>query len=216
MTTPASPDRLRLDPDIEAQIQALQSEDASARLLTSMLRPNWFALPQPTLDRLLLALPMTASRPLVPRGAGPDMARAADVGDLMRALWAVPAFQQAATRVGDQVADPARRGWERSSAGDKAVMISSSALMAGGALAGVLSNQQARTATFNLLVNRDVPVPGVDGLTVRLRPRGAAATYRNIGGSGLGISAGGQATAGRTPDCEVMFTFDVTRYVRNW
>ncbi len=55
---------------------------------------------------------------------------------------------------------------------------------------------------------------GQNHLRVRLKPRRAAATYRNIGGSGVTVSASGQAGAGGPPQVEVMVTLDVTRYLR--
>jgi hypothetical protein len=133
----------------------------------------------------------------------------------MKAIWGVPIVQDTTTRLLDQVSDRARRDWRNASTGEQALFITSSAVIAGGSLAGLLSNKQARTDTFKFVVDKDIPVPGVDGLTVRLKPRGAAATYDNIGGSGVSISAGGQAGAGGPTQVEVMVTFDVTRYLRD-
>ena len=206
---------LHLDPEIEAHIQALQSGPPSPRLLNLVLYPNWRALEPLTLDRILLTpTPATASGPLVPRGAGPTTPRAAQVGDLMQAIWSVPAVRQTTTQLLDQVSQRARSDWQHASGGERALVVSSAAVIAGGSLAGVLSNNDARTGAFHLIVDHDIPVPGVDGLTVRLKPRGASATYRDIGGSGVTISAGGQAGAGGPPQVEVMVTFDVTRYLR--
>jgi len=207
---------LHLDPEIEAEIRALQSGPPSPRLRNLVLFPDWTALEPMTLDRILRTPPPTAApRPLVPRGDYTDPPRAAEVGDLMKAIWAVPVVQDTTTRLLDQVSDRARRDWRNASPGEKAMFITSSAVIAGGSLAGLLSNNQARTDAFKFVVDKDIPVPGVDGLTVRMKPRGAAATYDNIGGSGVTISAGGQAGAGGPPQVEVMVTFDVARYLRN-
>ena len=207
---------LHLDPEIEAEIQALQSRPPSPRLRNLVLFPDWMALEPMTLDRILRTPPPTAaSRPLVPRGDYTDPPRAAEVGDLMKAIWAVPVVQDTTTRLLDQVSDRARRDWQNASSGERALFITSSAVIAGGSLAGLLSNNQARTDAFNFIVDKDIPVPGVDGLTVRMKPRGAAATYSNIGGSGMTVSAGGQAGAGGPTQVEVMVTFDVTRYLRD-
>ena len=56
---------------------------------------------------------------------------------------------------------------------------------------------------------------GQNHLRVRLKPRRAAATYRNIGGSGVTVSAGGQLGTGGQLDYDVMLTFDVARYLRD-
>src|SRR6266545_1512452 len=208
--------QLRLDPELEAQIRALQSAPPSGRLVNLFLQPNWNALQQSMLDRMLLMPPPAPpSQPLVPRGAGPATPRAAEVGDLMRAIWSVPAVQNGARQVVDQMSQRARSDWQRASVPDRALFITTSAAIAGGSLAGVLSNNEARTRVFNLVVDRDLPVPGVDGLTVRLKPRGGAATYRNIGGSGVTVSAGAQLGTGGQLDYDVMLTFDVARYLRD-
>ncbi len=207
---------LHLDPELEAEIRALQAGPPSPRLRNLVLFPDWTALEPMTLDRILRTPPPRApSRPLVPRGAYTDTPRAADVGDLMKAIWAVPVVQETTTRVLDQAADRARREWQGASTGDRALVVSSAAVIAGGSLAGVLSNNDTHTWALNAIVDKDIPMPGVDGLSVRLRPRGAGATYRNIGGSGVTVSASGQAGAGGPPQVEVMVTFDVARYLRN-
>ncbi|HEV8263946.1 MAG TPA: hypothetical protein VGQ06_03275 [Gemmatimonadales bacterium] len=207
---------LHLDPELEAEIRALQSGPPSPLLRSLVLSPDWTALEPMTLDRILRTpSPTTPSRPLVPRGNYTGAPRAADVGDLMKAIWAVPVVQETTTRLLDQAGDRARRDWQGASTGDRALVVTSATVLAGGSLAGVLSNNETRTWAFNVIVDKDIPVPGVDGLSVRLRPRGAGATYRNIGGSGVTVSASGQAGAGAPPQVEVMVTLDLARYLRN-
>jgi hypothetical protein len=208
--------RLRLDPEIEAQFRALQTAPPSPRLVNLVLRPSWRSLQQSTLDRMLLQPPTAPAPPLVPRGAGPATPRAGEVGVLMQAVWAVPIVQQKARETLDGVAREMGGDWRRASTGERVVVVTAAAVMGGGTLAGILSNNEARTAAFNFIVDRDLPVPGVDGLTVRLRRRGAAATYRNIGNAGVTVSAGAQQGAGGRVDFEVMITLDVTHYLRNW
>ena len=120
---------LHLDPEIEAEIQALQSRPASPRLRNLVLFPDWMALEPMTLDRILRTPPPTAaSQPLVPRGDYTDPPRAAEVGDLMKAIWAVPVVQDTTTRLLDQVSDRARRDWRNASTGEQALFITSSAV----------------------------------------------------------------------------------------
>ena len=114
----------------------------------------------------------------------------------------------------DQASQHAQRDWRSASGGERALFITTAAVLTGGTLAGVLSSNVARARTLDLIVNQDIPVPGVEGLTVRVKPRGGAATYSNIGGSGVTISAGGQAGAGGQPQVEVVVTFDLARYLR--
>jgi hypothetical protein len=207
---------LHLDPELEAEIRALQSAPPTQRLRNLVLFPDWMALEPMTLDQILRTPPPTAaSAPLVPRGEYTVPPRAAEVGDLMKAIWAVPVVQDTTNRLLDQASERARREWRGASTGDQVLLVSAGAAIAGGSLAGVLSNNQTRTAALNFIVDKDIPVPGVDGLTVRVKPRGGGATFRNIGGSGVTVSAGGQAGAGGLPpQVDVMVTLDLSRYLR--
>ena len=207
---------LQVDPQLEAELRALQSTPPSPRLRNLVLYPDWMALEPMTLDRILRsATPTPTPPPLVPRGEFKGPPRPAEVGDLMKAIWGVPVVREGTNRLLDQVSDRARREWGSAPTADKVLIVSTGVTIAGGSLAGLLSNNQARTAAFNFVVDKDIPVPGVDGLSVRLRPRGAGATYRNIGGSGVTVSGSAQARGGAPPQVEVMVTFDVTKYLRD-
>ena len=85
----------------------------------------------------LTPAPTTPSRPLVPAGAGPETAREGSGGDIMSAVTAVPAVDQAITRLKTQALDQVHHDWSRLTTGDRVLLITTSALVAGGALAGV-------------------------------------------------------------------------------
>jgi hypothetical protein len=205
--------RLQLDPAIQAEIQALQAGRPAPRLRQLILQPPWSRIQQDRLDRILSQPPPPGAPPLVPRGAGPRTARAAEVGDLMNALWAVPAMRQTAEGLMGRLTLRLRQGWDRAPIGERAVVVSSAAAMSGLALAGVLSNDEARNRAFQLIVGRDIPVPGVDGLSVRFRPRGGQFTASDIAGTGVTVRAGAQQSAGGQMQYDVMLTLDVTRYL---
>ena len=206
--------QLHLDPALEAEINALVV-GPSPLLRNMVLFPNWLALQPNTLDRILRMPPAQPSAPLVPRGEYQGTPRAADVGDLMQAIWGVPAVQHTATRLLDRVSHQAEHQWKSLSTGEQALVISSAGLIVGGSLAGILSNNQARQSVFHLLLNKDLPVPGVSGLTVRMLPRGAGFTYGNIGGSGVTVSADAQAGGGLPTQVQVMVTLDVMQFFRH-
>lgn len=205
--------QLHLDPTIEAELTALQSGTPSRRLRHLVLFPNWLSLQASTLDRILrTAPPAHTSPPIVPRGAYHGTPRAADVGDLMKALWGIPVVQQTATRAADQAA----HRWRTLPTGGKVLLVTTTGLILGGTLAGILGNNQARTGAFNFIVNKNIPVPGLGSMSVRLHPRGAGATWGNIGGSGVTVSADAQAGGGLPTHVQFMVTFDVTRYLHHW
>jgi hypothetical protein len=93
------------------------------------------------------------------------------MGDLLKAVLAVPAVDTALTRLQTEAADRGKADWRSLSTGEKAVVITQSALIGGGAVAGILSNPQARQFTLDLLQNRPLPT-GVPGLSLQFNLTG--------------------------------------------
>ncbi|ANM31008.1 hypothetical protein ABI59_17660 [Acidobacteria bacterium Mor1] len=182
--------RLQLDPDIESEIRRLQGGVPSIVLRNRLMNPSW-RLFQPSQMDWLQMPPPTASTPSVPRGAGPATPRPGQVGDLLGAVWRLPAVQQASSRLLDEVQRQARRGWNRSSPGERGLIVTQAILLGGGALAGVMSNDPARTFVLDFIDGRDIPVPGVSGLSVQLR----------------------HDRSGPRPDYGGMLKFDLGRYI---
>ncbi len=80
---------LHLDPQIEAEIRAIEARQNFERLREVWLRPDWWRLDQilPPQPQWLRMRPAAPSPPLVPRGAGPDTPRPGEISDLMKAIW---------------------------------------------------------------------------------------------------------------------------------
>ncbi len=205
--------QLQLDPDIQRQILALQSQPPSPQLRNLFLRPNWATMQQDYLNQLLRQPPPQPGAPLVPRGRGPTTPRAAELSDLFAAIWAIPVVQQSANRVLDDAAGRIRRDWTRLSTGQQAIVISHSALLLGSALAAIGSNTESRNFMLGLISDFDIPVPVVDGLTFRLNPRGASATMRNIGGSGVTVQGGGGVNRQGQPEYNIGVTLDLRQFM---
>ena len=166
---------LHLDPEIQAQINAMRMvremlDPASIR--SSLLRVDFSTLLATQPPPWLTAPPTPTPAPLVPRGAGPSTPRAASGGDVMRAILRIPAVDSALTSLRTQAAERARRDWRRLSTGGRVLLISQTALIAGGALAGVLSSPEGREFGLNLIQNRALPIPGVPGLTFQFNVTG--------------------------------------------
>lgn len=204
---------LRLDPAIEREIRALQHNPPSPRLRNLFLRPNWHSLQQAYINELLRQPPAAPAAPLVPRGRGPATPRPANVALLLSAFWSVPLIQQRANRLLDDAAGQLRRDWSRLSTGEQALVISQGVIIAGGALAGISTDPEAREFLFNLIIDRDIPVPGVNGLTFRIQRRGGSATLRNIGGSGVTVDGGGGVDERGNPQYNVNITLDVMQFL---
>lgn len=189
----SSDERLHLDPAIEAQIRAIQ-------MLNSHFEPDTFQtalgnvnlnLPQPSLNPAAtnpLAGPqIPASGPLVPRGAGPDQPREGKPGDIMDAVSQIPAVENATNQLRDQAKDRVKKDWNSLSTGGKVSLISVSAVIAGGALAGILSNPTSRQFLMDQVEGKDWSVPGVPGLSFQFQLTG--------------------------PEQRVMFTLDLAKYI---
>ncbi len=158
--------QLRLDPAL--QLQSLLDPEMIRRALLAV-DPSLFSAPQPS----PLSLPSPApAAPLVPRGAGPTPARAANAGDVLSAIMAVPSVKTAVTNLQNNAVSVARHDWQQLSTGEKVLTVSAGALLAGGTLAGILSNDSSRQFALQQIQGRNLPVPLVPGLSVRIDPIG--------------------------------------------
>jgi hypothetical protein len=208
--------QLRLDPEVEQQLASLTGIRLGEDTRRAWLRPNWGDTSVQTLNQFLRRPPATRQRCVIPRGAGPQRPRPGTAGDILKAVWGVPCVQMAATRVFDQVSERFERGWSTSSTGERVVVITAGALLAGSVLTTIYVSEDARDAVLGPLAGRDIPVPGTGGLKFHLRPRGGGLTVP-LGVRGL--SARGSLNADpqrlRNSDYDVRVTFDVMEYLRS-
>jgi len=165
--------QLRLNPEIEAQAMAFR--------LRELLDPEAIrlSLSRMDLDSIVgyrpppwvTAPPVSEPRPLVPRGAGPETPRPATAGDVLKAVMRIPAVDTTLTRLQTEARDRLSSDWRSLSTGGKAAVITQSAVIGAGALAGVLSDPEARQFTLGLLENRSLPT-GVPGLNFQFNVTG--------------------------------------------
>ena len=207
---------LHLDPEITAEIRAIEARRAFERLQGIWLRPDWRQLeqalqPQPL---WLQMRPPPTPPPLVPRGAGPATPRPAELGDLMEAIWAVPAVQRTAYRLLDDATSDLRAGWRTAATGERALFIGHAVLMAG-TLAPLLSVSRYRQQAFDLIQGHKIPVPGVRGGWVRVVPRGGSLGFGIPGLPGSTASGGVQFGNQGTPtNWNVMINIDIAQLLR--
>lgn len=207
--------RLRLDPGIEAEMQRLGLLTSSGRFRQLCLTPDWRSLQQSELDRWLRQPPTPPRPPLVPRGAGPATPRAGEVSDILQGVWRIPAVQGAAQRVSDRVTHQLSRDFRNLTPSERALGITFGVVITGTALAGVLANRDARQQAFDLIKDRNIPVPGVEGLRFRISDHGATVnTPTGITGLSVRGSFNVNDSPGRRVDYEGFVTFDVARFLR--
>ena len=205
---------LHLDPRLEAEIRALGVGTPSPALRTLILSPPWTLFDQSHLDRMLATPPPTnPTAPLVPRGAGPATPRPGEVGDVLKAVWAVPSIQRAANDALGRMKLELSRGWSDATPAERGLAIGWGVLTLG-TLTPLLANAETRMGILRFLEGKDIPVPGVDPLTLRIGPRGGGASISNFPIRGLTL--GGDVRSGTTGaewDARVMF--DVAEYLRS-
>ncbi len=207
---------LKLDPEIEAQIRVLNARMAAAipAVRPIVLAPPWSMLSPSILNRLLVSPPPARpAAPLVPRGAGPSTPRPAEMGDLLRAVWAVPSIQHAAMGVVDRVERDLSRGWSRATTAERGLVIGWGAITAA-TLAPLLADADTRMGLLRFLEGKDIPVPGVNGLSLRVGPRGGGGTWNNFLVPGLSIGGGAQGSDGGV-QWNGRVTFDIAEFLRS-
>jgi hypothetical protein len=207
---------LHLDPEIAAEMRAIEARRNFERLRDVWLRPNWWQLEQilPPHPQWLQMRPTTAPPPPVPQGAGPATPRPAEVGDLMKAIWEVPAVQRTAYRLLDEATSNLRVGWRNASTGERVLVVGHAVLMAG-TLAPLLSVPRYRQQAFDLIQGHNIPVPGIRGGWVRVVPRGGFLGFGIPGLPGSTASGGVQLGNQTTPTkWNVMINIDVAQLLR--
>lgn len=165
--------QLHLDPEIEAQMRAIALmnqllDPEVVRTSLVQLGPAALSGAGPAAPNPLAGPAVPAPAPLVPAGAGPSPARAASVGDLIRAIGSVPAVSSAITTLQTRATDQLRADWRNLRTGGQVAVISAGALIGSGVIAGVISSPSARAQALDLLNGRVLPVPGVPGLSLEL------------------------------------------------
>jgi len=175
--------QLHLDPQIQAmafQHMQQQMEPATIRAALSQVNLGLTALPAPSASGPTatptpnpFATPSPSpSTPLVPRGAGPNTPRPATAGNLMKAVLAVPVIDAWIKTLKTQATEQMMRDWRRLSTGEQVGAVSSAAAIGAGALAGILSDPNARKMVLSQLNGRVFPVPGLNWLSLEINTGG--------------------------------------------
>jgi len=177
--------QLRVDPEIQAQIRAMQfvrgqlslenlelgisqiggSVPAAGQTATPPdLSPEAAArtvVPNSPRPDPFSVPSLPPHQPLVPAGRGPETPRPAAVGDILRATLRIPAVQTGITRLREQASERVRRDWSRLSGGEQALVITQGIIMGAGALTGIALSPDARQFALDQIQGRDIPIPGL-------------------------------------------------------
>ena len=186
---------------------------ASRQLVQLWLRPD-FTLP--AWQTVMLQPPPRPAKPLFTPGAGPSTPRPADFSDVTDALYQLPPVQGLVDRAHDEGLRQLRllrAEWNRASPGERTVMVTMTGIVIGSSVGIILANQPTRQGAFDLIKDRDIPIPLVDGLSFRILDRGGSVTVPlGHGFSGTTrLQFPGDASH---PDYDVRINLDVLELLR--
>ncbi len=209
--------QLHLDPDIQRMAREIEAQMASRQIINLWLQPDWSML----LPAWQTIMTQPLQRPVAPMftpGAGPATPRPGELSDLTGAVWQLPPVQRLAEQAHDEGLRRLRllrAEWERASPGERTVMVTMTSIVVGSSIGIIMANRPTRQAAFDLIKGRDIPIPGVDGLSFQILDRGGAVTVP-LGVPGLSGSARLQFPGAPShPDYNVMVNLDVLEFLRS-
>lgn len=205
---------LHLDPDIQRMARELETRMAARQMVQLWLRPD-FTLPS---WQTLMSLPLPRpAEPTFTPGAGPSTPRPGELSDVTDAIYQLPQVQGLVSQAHDEGLRQVRllrAEWNRASTGERTVMVTMTGIVLGSTIGIIVANQPTRQAAFDLIKGRDIPIPGVDGLSFQILDRGGSVTVP-LGIPGLSGTARVQFPgAPNDPNYGVMINLDVRELLR--
>jgi hypothetical protein len=208
---------LHLDPDIQRMILELETQLAHRHVIQLWLQPDWNML-LPTWQTIMSLPSPRPAGPLFTPGAGPETPHPGELSDVTGAIYQLPPVQGLVERAHDEGLRRLRllrTEWNRTSAGERVVMVTMTGLVIGSSIGIIMANRPTRQAAFDLIKGREIPIPGVDGLSFQILERGGAITVP-LGVPGLSGSTRVQLPEGAShPDYDVMVHLDLMELVRS-
>ncbi len=212
--------QLELRPEFSDLVLQAQARLRQPATLDLWLNPSWLEV-ESDLDRMLRSgAPAPVPNPLAfEPGRGPDQARAGNASDLLAAFMAIPAVQAQMRAAHGEARRQLRllaREWEGSTHVERSIMITMTALVAGSIVGALLAHDETRALVLGRIYDQAIPVPRVDGLSVRILPRGGQVdTPLGLPGLSGMARVQGHATPGGPTDIRFMINFDLMRYLRS-
>jgi hypothetical protein len=216
--------KLTLDPETIRIMEDIEAQMAARRILSDILNPNWSLL-MPDFQSILAspsndifkAPAIPGAPPAFKPGAGPDKPRAGELSDITKALYQLPAVQGLMTRAHDEGLHHVRllkKEWDTAPTVDRVIMVSMATVFAGSLITPIVANQQTRDLAFGLIKGKDIPIPGVDGLSFKILDSGGG-IKAPLGVPGLTGSAQMQFPHSGAPNYEFNVSFDVIAFIKS-
>lgn len=205
---------LHLDPDIQRMARELETRMAARQIVGLWLRPD-FSLP--AWQNVVSQPVQTPVGPMFSPDDDRSTSRPGDFSDVTSAIYQLPPVQRLVERAHDEGLRQLRllrAEWNRASPGERTVMVTMTSIVVGSSIGIFMANQPTRQAAFDLIKGRDIPIPGVDGLSFQILDRGGSITAP-LGVPGLSGSARLQFPGDAShPDYDVMINLDVLKLLR--
>jgi hypothetical protein len=206
-------------PDVLGNLRWMRQQLNRPPMLNRWLQPPWESA-EDNLQRILRAGAPDAAPPAIPRtepGAGPDTPREGSTSDLVNAVWRLEVVQRQVRSLHGETRRQMHvleREWESSSHAERAIMLTMGGLVAASMITPLLAHDQSRAFVLGLLHDVRLPVPGVDGMSFRLRRQGARVDFNMAPGlRGMG-QVDRSDRPGETVDYRFMITLDVMELLR--
>jgi hypothetical protein len=204
--------KLKLDPKIKAEMEALGLFIVEKKPFLLFEQPDWSKLEQDWRFHRMLTMPQPQPQPVKPPVKGPDKPKAGELSDLLKAIGKVPEVKNAIKKVEEQSKKTVESIWNGSTSGEKALLITHTTLLTSGVVAGILARQDTRKKAFSFIEGKDLPVPGVEGLSFRIRRTGAGFTSP-YALPGMTLSYDFDLKGGM-PQIKLMLNFDLMEFLR--
>ena len=178
------PDALKLDPSIKARLDEIEHSLNPIKLQQAFLKTDFKLFQQLNITEkppvppgevpgfLKMRARRVPRKPWVTPGKGPAKTHAADVGDLLSAFMGVHVVKETADRLKNEVTAKPLRDWRKLKSGEKALVLSFTAVIGGGTIAALLSRNESRQQALEFIQGKNIPVPGVSGLSIQISPCG--------------------------------------------
>lgn len=216
--------QLTLDPAIQQMMLEMEAKMAARQMIQQWRQPNFeFLLPRwesilaPPPNPFLQPVPAPVPSPFAFKpGAGPATPKAGELSDVMGAVYKLPVVQRMVEQAHDEGFRQLRilrSEWQSASTGDKVMMVTVSGIVVGGMVTTIVANQPTRDMAFNLIKDKDIPIPGVKGLSFKIMDKGAGATVP-LGVPGLSAKGHFNAPDGKPMDYGATINFDLMEFLR--
>lgn len=199
-------DELRIDPeylaDLELASHALRAVDWST-LPFERDASRWLRAPVDAPD--VAATPASSEPP-----------RVGTLDDLVSAILALPGSKRLLSLAQDEAlrrVDALKKELAGASAGMRVASIATLGVVGGVALGSLLAAEPSRAAALSLLKGQDIPLPGVDGLSLRVLGAGAEVTAP-VGLPGVSVTVHADLPSGKSADVGVMVKFDLAAFLK--